>query len=186
MDNDETETYVSKTVREENEETKPNVQLAPIVDSDELETEDIPLQLCTSFPNDNSKQIDFVLHIRDKTDKIINDDDQNLANNFSQSEIDDYYRKYEAREAMLSEIREEGLEIYEFPPFQKGSSTHTYKLLHCPKERLLREAEDVKLEVDLKDQIPQEKVEDQFSFKKIKNKIFHDKIGENQMICCLS
>ena len=110
MDNDETETYVSKTVREENEETKPNVQLAPIVDSDELETEDIPLQLCTSFPNDNSKQIDFVLHIRDKTDKIINDDDQNLANNFSQSEIDDYYRKYEAREAMLSEIREEGLE----------------------------------------------------------------------------
>lgn len=176
MDSD--ETYVPKTVRKENEETRPNIQLAPIVDSEELEPGDIPLQLCTSFPNDNSKQIDFVLHISDKTDKIINDDDENFASNLSQGEIDDYYRKYEAREAMLSEIREEGLEIYEFPPFQKGSSTHTYKLLHCPKERLLREAEDVKLEVDLKDQIQQDKVEDQLSFEKIKNKLFHDKISK--------
>ena len=186
MDSDETKACKSKIGKEENEGSIPDklkprlpeTQPAPAVDSEELELDDLPLQLCTSFPNNNTKQIDFVLHIRDKTDNIINDDDENFASNFSQSEIDDYFRKYEAREAMMSEMREEGLEIYEFPPFQKRTSTHIYKLIHCPKERLLKEAEEMKLEVDLKDQIPQNTVEDEFSFQRIKNKLFHDKISK--------
>ncbi len=183
LDRTNLDSTIDSRIEDQHEVLSTAIKTERVEQSEEFELSDLPFQICTSFPNDNSKHIDFVIHMRDKTEKIIHlkentDEIINEGGKFSVDEINAYFSKLEAREAMMKEIRQEGIEIYEYPPFEKGASTHRYILLNCPNERLLKEAEEIKLQVKLKNQmIGEDKNETLMGLRKFKNRIFHDKLN---------
>jgi len=96
-------------------------------------TLDVNLQLLTSFPNQNEKLIDYVL-VYDKLDET--------QHTKSQS-------KLIARRAFFDKLKEEKFSIYEIE-HKCENKTKIYALLNCSTERLLEEAELVRLEMILK------------------------------------
>jgi hypothetical protein len=90
-------------------------------------------QLPTSFPNQNSKHIDYVLTYK-----------YNLNGNqteFNKNEL--------VRRSFLDRLRGEGLEI-EFLRYKEKNNVNVFALLHCPVERLLIEAERLKFQMPIK------------------------------------
>jgi len=97
----------------------------------------------THFPNDNSKQIDYVIKYKTKPEqtKIQNRIEAFLKEILSQQiQIEYLYFKHNHNLLMNNNASNNNVKNEEF----------TYALLHCPHERLLKEAETIKLEMDLK------------------------------------
>jgi hypothetical protein len=89
-------------------------------------------QILTSFPNNNSKHIDYVIKYEERT-----------ISDHKQLEHESY------RKLFFDEIKKQSIEIYPLEVKSHGKR-HIYALLHCPMERLLVEAETIKLEMNLK------------------------------------
>jgi hypothetical protein len=92
-------------------------------------------QLLTSFPNRNDKHIDFVL-VYDKLE----------ATNFDTFENK---QKWTVRRAFFDRLRAEKIDTYVIEQ-SKYNKTRMFALLSCSKERLLEEAELIRLELTLK------------------------------------
>jgi hypothetical protein len=91
-------------------------------------------QIRTSFPNDVTKHIDYVI----KYEK----------HSISEPDLDQLeHESY--RKLFFDEITKQSIEIYPLEVKSHGKR-HIYALLHCPMERLLVEAETIKLEMNLK------------------------------------
>jgi uncharacterized protein YtpQ (UPF0354 family) len=90
-------------------------------------------QLLTSFPNQNEKLIDYVL-VYDKLDESHHTKSQS---------------KLIARRAFFDKLKEEKFSIYEIE-HKCENKTKIYALLNCSTERLLEEAELIRLEMILK------------------------------------
>jgi hypothetical protein len=94
---------------------------------------DSEVQNPTCFPNQNGKQIDYVLFYK-----------YNLNTppaEFNRHEL--------VRKTFLDRVIGEGIEL-EYLRYRKDSSINVFVLLHCPVERLLSEAERLKLQMNLK------------------------------------
>ena len=87
-------------------------------------------QITTSFPNENDKQIDYVIAFKD------NENNKNVE--FKDAVRDEFFQK----------LRQEGLEV-KLIEFKTEKEFHTYALLHCPNDRLMIEAEKLKLPVKI-------------------------------------
>ena len=83
-------------------------------------------QFATSFPNKNEKHIDYVIAYKD------NENNKNVA------------FKEAVRKEFFDKLTEENVEI-EFLEFKTNKENHVYALLHCPDDRLMAEAEKIKL-----------------------------------------
>ena len=92
------------------------------------------VQACTSFPNNNKKHIDFVLTYQEK-----------LANEDENDE-----KEMSIREEFFTQLTIEKVESFEIEYENKDGVRKIMKLLHCPLERLLIEAEKINLEMPLK------------------------------------
>jgi hypothetical protein len=94
--------------------------------------------ILTSFPDDNSKHIDYII-----TYKKLNDKD------------DDKGRIEKLRDQFFKKLIRESFDIYylDLNLSRKNKSNVVFALLHCPNERLLKEAEIVRLEMKLKNVI---------------------------------
>jgi hypothetical protein len=91
-------------------------------------------QITTSFPNYNSKHIDYVIIYKYDRDDA---DDKEIR------------KKNEIRKAFFKNLElEEQIQIY-YIRFNKDDEVHVYALLHAPMERLLEEAEKIKLQMRL-------------------------------------
>ena len=88
-------------------------------------------QLAHCLPNQNTKYIDYVI-IYNKTNK-----------NEERFKFEE-----EIRKEFFAELEREEFEI-EFIEVTNRSQTQVYALLHCPVERLLHEAEKIRLEMRL-------------------------------------
>lgn len=88
----------------------------------------------TSFPSQNKKHIDYVVTYKDHTD----DNQEKRA------------KKVKERKIFFDKLQEEGLEV-EILEFGTGEELHNYALIHCPLERLMVEAEKIKLNMKLND-----------------------------------
>ena len=87
-------------------------------------------QIGTSFPGDNNKHIDYVIKYK--------------------HEYDDASTK-QKRINFFNRLKEEGLETYEIKIENKDEKCDTvYVLVNCSLDRLLKEAENIKLEMRLK------------------------------------
>ena len=94
------------------------------------------LQLLTSFPNDNSKHIDYVL------DYKLHDEDE-----FDHKKS----KKEKVRQAFLKALESSAFVIQRMEEKSKvGGATQVFVLLSCSTERLLQEAETIRLEMCLK------------------------------------
>lgn len=102
---------------------------------DENESSTKLYQILTSFPNDNSKHIDYVLIYRDLNDTGNDDDFRFKCRN--------------SRKKFFDRLAAESFEIYNID-VNRSKSTYTYVLLHCKTDRLLMEAEHINLEMKLK------------------------------------
>ena len=91
-------------------------------------------QKLTSFPNDNSKHIDYVIVYSE----VINQDES----------MDSKARYY--RDAFFELLKREGLEIH-YLEENRSKQKRVYALIHCPLEKLLIEAESINLRMPLKD-----------------------------------
>jgi len=91
-------------------------------------------QLLTSFPNDNTKHIDYVIAF------------EKIDENSTDSKIQE---KNLVRKSFFDKLKEENFHIYEIESVS-DSKTLIYCLLNCSKERLLKEAELTRLEMTLK------------------------------------
>lgn len=89
----------------------------------------------TSFPSQNKKHIDYVITYKDHTD----DNQEKRAKKVKERKI--FFEKLQ---------EEEGLEV-EILEFGTGEELHNYALIHCPLERLMVEAEKIKLNMKLND-----------------------------------
>lgn len=90
-------------------------------------------QICTSFPSQNDKHIDYVI----KYEKNLNEDEE--------AKID----KKSYRRLFFNLIEKENIKVTKLR-IQIKNEEHVFALLHCPIERLLKEAEKIKLEMKLK------------------------------------
>jgi hypothetical protein len=90
-------------------------------------------QLHTSFPNQNSKHIDYVLTYK-----------YNLHSSQAEFNKNDLVRK-----SFIDRLRSEGLEV-EFLRYKEKNNVTVFVLLHCPVERLLIEAERLKFQIPIK------------------------------------
>lgn len=90
-------------------------------------------QLLTTFPNDNQKRIDYV-----------------IAYKYDQKDQDDesFQKKEAVRQEFLKLLHNETINVYTIK-FRKKDDWHVYYLLNCPIDRLLDEAERVKLEMKI-------------------------------------
>ena len=92
-------------------------------------------QICTSFPNKNSKHIDYVITYKQIENKVV------------KNEKDE--EKKRMRKVFLDHLtKTEKLEIKELK-FTTGKEDHVYILIHCPVKRLMVEAEKVHLDMKL-------------------------------------
>jgi hypothetical protein len=91
-------------------------------------------QELTSFPNDNLKHIDYVIvyevHSNDNPDEKINEINK-------------------MREDFFIQLKKESIDIYTIE-YEENDKKYIYALLHCSLDRLLQEAETIKLEMKLK------------------------------------
>lgn len=102
-------------------------------------------QIPTRFPNDNSKHIDYVITY--KYDKRF--DEENAHENESQKKArQDFMKKEEVRKNFLKRLVDEGFDVAT-TQFLIGDHVNVYILLNCKIERLLQEAERVRLEMRL-------------------------------------
>ena len=93
---------------------------------------DLKRQILTSFPNQNEKHIDFVIVY-----KVLEEIPENLICLSKQVEF-------------FTELKRQSFDIYEISPSVTGEN-FSYALLHCNKERLLKEAENIRLRMQIKD-----------------------------------
>ena len=92
------------------------------------------LQKFCSFPNDNSKIIDYIIVYED----------------FDGDTTDPAKIKIlKKRKEFFKQLKVESFELYDLQNEHDGKKT-TFTLLHCPVERLLQEAENFRLEMRLK------------------------------------
>lgn len=88
-------------------------------------------QLLTSFPNDNDKHIDYVIAFKDV--EVGAHNGLLLTKRFE----------------FFNELKKESFDLY--PIESSGMTGHfNYMLLHCPTDRLLLEAETMRLKMRLK------------------------------------
>ena len=92
-------------------------------------TENI-IQITTSYPNENEKQIDFVIVYKD------DDKNKNIA------------YKMQVREEFFQKLRQENIEV-KVIEFKTENENHTYALINCPNERLMIQAEKMKLRMPI-------------------------------------
>lgn len=92
----------------------------------------LALQMSSRFPNDNLKHIDYVIKYEEKEPE-----------DHEQLEHESY------RKLFFDEIKNQSIQIYLLEVKSQGKR-YIYALLHCPIERLLAEAEAIKLEMNLK------------------------------------
>jgi len=87
------------------------------------------IQITTSFPNENEKRIDYVIVYKvsdeESGDKFIND---------------------AIRDEFFQKLRQEKIEV-KLIEFKNEKQNLIYAILHCPNERLMVEAEKIKLAV---------------------------------------
>ncbi len=93
------------------------------------------VQVCNSFPNNNKKRIDFVLTYEETLA------DQNASPRTKEDSI---------RAEFFTQLANEKVESYDIEYENKDGVRKVMKLLHCPLDRLLIEAEKVNLEMPLK------------------------------------
>ena len=92
------------------------------------------MQKFCSFPNDNSKIIDYIIVYED----------------FDGDTTDPAKIKIlKKRKEFFKQLKVESFELYDLQNEHDGKKT-TFTLLHCPVERLLQEAENFRLEMRLK------------------------------------
>ena len=107
--------------------------MAKIAPSKTIVIGDSPNQLLTSFPNDNKKHIDFVLVYEKAREK----------------KTENYEKKELVRKAFFEELNRQGFAIYEIE-YEEKKRKVSFVLLNCSNERLLEEAELIRLEMILK------------------------------------
>jgi hypothetical protein len=88
-------------------------------------------QLLTHYPDDNLKQIDYI--IKFKPPKRIE----------VQYRIEAFFKEIISHQIQVKYLNVRNIK-------NENNDDFTYALLHCPLERLLIEAETIKLEMDLK------------------------------------
>ena len=88
----------------------------------------------TCFPNDNTKHIDYVIFYKYSDQK---------------KDKNDFELKEANREKFLNILKNERLIINKEIEFTIKNQVHQYILLHCPTERLLQQAEKIKLEMGI-------------------------------------
>ncbi|RNA37458.1 hypothetical protein BpHYR1_031974 [Brachionus plicatilis] len=93
-------------------------------------------QITSCFPNDNTKRIDYVIFYK-----------------YSEQSVDseDFKLKETNRNNFLDAVQKESIILNKELKFKTKNETNHYILLHCPLERLLKQAERIKLEMRLKD-----------------------------------
>ena len=89
-------------------------------------------QILTSFPKDNEKHIDFVI-VYDELEETP-ENEQCLIKQIE----------------FFTELKKESFAIYNIGPTVNGEK-RSYALLHCGTERLLKEAENIRLKMKIKD-----------------------------------
>ena len=94
------------------------------------------LQLGKSFPGNNKKNIDYVIKYREKT-------------NVNSKEHGKQLNIQELRKAFFKCLENEDFDIY-YIRLKRSNYVKVYALLNCSVDRLLREAEAVKLQMRLK------------------------------------
>ena len=94
-------------------------------------------QIGTSFPDDSGKQIDYVIKYREK--KL----DDNEVNDAEEENRKTY------RETFFEYLEKEGFHVY-YLKDEKDNHFDVYALLNCSLNRLLQEAENIKLQMKLK------------------------------------
>ena len=92
-------------------------------------------QVCTCFPNNNNKSIDYVICYKEIFDAENEELNQKATN---------------ARQAFFDKLKSEGVEIC-YLEEKESDETVIYALIHCSLDRLLIEAEAINLEMPLKD-----------------------------------
>lgn len=91
-------------------------------------------QLLTHYPDDNLKQIDYI--IKFKPPKRIE----------VQYRIEAFFKEIISHQIQVKYLNVRNIQNIK----GENNDDFTYALLHCPLERLLIEAETIKLEMDLK------------------------------------
>jgi hypothetical protein len=86
------------------------------------------------FPNDNSKSIDYV-----------------IAYSYSKDDVDkkDFKFKEDVRRKFLDLLKEETVDVYKIRNLESNNEYKVFILLHCSIDRLLLEAERVRLEMKI-------------------------------------
>ena len=90
-------------------------------------------QLTTSFPGENHKPIDYVI-VYKHSNKIDSKEKK---------------EKDQVRQSFFDKLRDEKLELKHLE-FRSNTEMHNYVLIHCPLERLMKEAQLIKLQMRLK------------------------------------
>jgi hypothetical protein len=86
------------------------------------------IQITTNFPNENEKRIDYVI--------VYKIGDEKSNDNFINAIRAEFFQK----------LRQENVEIKQIE-FKNEKQNLIYAILHCPNERLMIEAEKIKLAV---------------------------------------
>ena len=86
------------------------------------------IQITTNFPNENEKRIDYVI--------VYKIGDEKSNDNFINAIREEFFQK----------LRQENVEIKRIE-FKNEKQNLIYAILHCPNERLMIEAEKIKLAV---------------------------------------
>jgi hypothetical protein len=104
-------------------------------DSSPLNESDVDTQRLNCFPNSNEKHIDYVISCR------YNESDEGSPS---------FEHKEAIRNHFVERLKEESIEVYVIREKERDKIAVFY-LVHCPPERLLIEAERVKLEMKIAD-----------------------------------
>lgn len=96
-----------------------------------MKNESLSTQIRTSLPDDNSQHIDYVIKYVEENEK--------------KEDEHECYRKY-----FLEQLEMENIIVKKIRFEKNDTENHVYLLLHCPMERLLKEADVINLEMQLK------------------------------------
>lgn len=94
-------------------------------------------QILTSFPNNNMKHIDYVIVYEEPRDRL---DEQDL-------------KIIQKRKEFFENLKENSFELVDLEVDIGNGKKRVFSLLHCPLNRLLQEAEHIRLEMRLKNVI---------------------------------
>ena len=93
-------------------------------------------QILTSFPNDNIKHIDYVIIYEEQLDR---------------DHLDERDLKIvQKRKEFFENLKENSFELVDLEVDIGNGKKRVFTLLHCPLNRLLQEAEHIRLEMRLK------------------------------------